>query len=321
MNYIKKIVSILLWNSLLITQTPQLTDLSNTTILKNRDLTQKILSHFGFEKIYFTTSDNYKLCGLFLDQSKTHKEQIKGTIIFTAGFYPGTKEGIASFYQMFANLPYNFFFFDARCHNESEGRLISYHYLKNYGQYEHRDISAAIKYLERYNQEKSINPNIFLLGLCSGAYHSVKSAYDLSQTNPQTYQRIKGIIFDSGWNSINEIAEPIIAAELHKRLKDSYLYILFKPLSWLLTGIYKLFFKTHHEQVNSINEIIQHIECPILFIHSQQDKHISIEPVKNIASYAKKPTCWWANSESHGTCHLKHQPEYIFQVQQFLDQV
>lgn len=39
---------------------------------------------------------------------------------------------MTTFYAMLKDEPYNFLFFDARCHNESSGSLFTYDYLKQY---------------------------------------------------------------------------------------------------------------------------------------------------------------------------------------------
>lgn len=300
------------------TQTSDVSDLFNTHILKNPDTVQSILMKKNFSKIFFTTKDNIKLCGLYLDQ---HTQQpVKGTIIFSAGFYPGTKEGIATFYGMLADQPYNFLFFDARGHKESEGSLFSYSNLKQYGQSEYQDIIAAIDFVDQHNQQNNISQNIILHGLCSGAFHCVK-AYDAMKTTQHTAcNHIKGIIFDSGWNKISNIVETTIQAEVHHRLKNSYFSLFEKPLSYTLNVLYRTFLKSAHNNIASIDDSIASISCPILFIHSLHDSYIPIKEIEPLVQKSTQPTTWWPETDSHATCHLKEKNMYQQKLKQFLNQ-
>ena len=112
---------------------------------------------------------------LFLDQSE--KKDIKGTIIYCAGFYPGKKEGMTTFFAMLHDQPYNFLFFDARGHGESEGCFLDPYQpittsqnFAHYGKFEHLDIIAAIEYIGNYNKQK--NSKIKLLYMAYAQVHS-----------------------------------------------------------------------------------------------------------------------------------------------------
>ncbi len=294
--------------------------LSNTAILKNSSKVQNILHNHGFKKVFFTTKDHINICGLFLDQSKKYQNKLKGTIIFSAGFYPGTKEGMATFYAMMQDQPYNFLFFDARGHNESSGPLWSFTYLKQYGSSEYLDILSAIEYLNNYNKKHEINPSIILHGVCSGAFHNIKALYKMQRKQLDT-KNIKGIIFDSGWSCVEEIVEPTIQAEIKHMLQDSYFYILQKPLTYLITKLYQWTLKKHHKNIESIQEATPAITCPCLFIHSTHDSYAPIKPVQLFAQTIPKATIWWDDSHSHATCHLKKQQQYNEILKKFLDQM
>ncbi len=292
-------------------------DFLDATFLQNSTKVQKSLLAQGFEKIYFTTSDGLKLCGLLKDQSATKK--IKGTILYCAGFYPGTKEGMASFYTLFAHQPYNFFMFDARGHQESEGSLFSYQNLKNYGTTEFQDIVAAIKFLQNYNHEHDLPQNIIIHGICSGAFHAIK-AYDyLNQFDCKTCKNIQGIIFDSGWFSMTDIVEPTLCAEIYKRLKNSWCSWITEPLCYVILQTYRLTLKHHHKNIEGIAHAIKNVSCPILFVHCINDPYVPIAPVQNLVNHLQCPNSWWIKHDAHANFHATAPVIYTEKIMQFFN--
>ena len=291
-------------------------DFLDATFLNNPASVQKSLLQHGFEKVFFTTNDGLQLCGLFKDQSATKK--IEGTILYCAGFYPGTKEGMASFYTLFANQPYNFLLFDARGHQESQGSLFSYQNLKNYGNIEFQDIVAAINFLNTYNQKHNLSSNIIIHGICSGAFHAVK-AYDfLRQHDCNSCKNIKGIIFDSGWLAMTDIVEPTLCAEIHKRLKNSWFCWLTQPLCYLTLQWYRLTLKHHHKNISGIANLIQNIACPMLFIHCIYDPYVPIAPVQNLVNHLHCPNSWWITHDIHANFHTQAPEIYTKKIMNFL---
>lgn len=285
--------------------------------LDDRAKVQQLLFEQGFQKIYFTTEDNFKICGLFLDQSGIKK--IKGTIIFCAGFYPGAKEGMASFYALINKEPYNFLLFDARGHQESEGSLFSYSNLKQYGMSEYQDIIAAIKFLDDYNAKHSISQCIVIHGICSGAFHAIKALDYLSSNKCPECKNIKGIIFDSGWFHITDIIEPTIQAELNKRLLNSYFSFLIRPILWITTQFYKLFLKNSHEKIPGISEPIKNTPCPLFFVHCTNDPYVPIQPIKKLTTDSNWPHTWWITHNRHVDYHLTNPDEYRTKLIDFLN--
>lgn len=295
--------------------------LSDTSVLKDAVKTQAILTSQGFKKVYFQTSDNYNICGLFLDQSKKYKVPIKGTLVFAAGFYPGTKEGMATFYAMFADQPYNFLFFDARCHNESSGKLTSYNYIKQYGQHEYQDIIAATEFVNQHNQANNLCKNIVVYGTCSGAFHCAKAVCEMKAKHHPLAQNIKGIIFDSGWTNLPDIVEPVIESEVSRTLKNSYFSKLNKPLNSSIKKLYQWSLKKKYNKIPNINKPLSELKIPILFIHSKHDTYAPIKPVQELVGTIQQPTIWWDDVPAHATSHLKKQQEYTKKMNDFLQQL
>ena len=295
----------------------QLSLLCNQNILKDCQKVQGILFAHQFKKVYFKTSDNIKICALFLDQSKT--KEIKGTIVYCAGFYPGTKEGMTSFFTLLADQPYNFLFFDARGHRESEGSLFSYESLRNYGSCEYQDIIATIQFLNQYNDTNNINPNIIVHAICSGTFHSIKAIHALQ--NNKINHHVKGIIFDSGWLKINDIMESTIRAQSHSVFQKTYFSALEGIIQTIVIWIYHLFLKQHHALVQPIDDIITTINCPIFFIHCINDPFVPFQPIKTFTQKHQCPHCWWIQHDSHANYHLENQQVYTEKIKQFLTQI
>ena len=290
--------------------------LLNESFLQNSQQAQKLLEQHGFKKIFFKTNDNLKLCALFLDQSKQKK--VNATILYCAGFYPGTKEGMSSFYTLLADQPYNFLMFDARGHQESNGSLFSYQALKNYGNSEYQDVIAAIQFLNQYNKSHKINPNIIIHGICSGAFHSIKACNQLQKVDCNTLQHVKGIIFDSGWLEVIDIVEPTICAEIHKRFCNSWFSWLIKPLCLISLNLYRWILKSYHSTIIGISTTINEISCPIFFIHCIDDPYVPIKPVQDKVQDHQFPFFWWIEHDSHANFHVKEPDIYAQKIKEFL---
>lgn len=293
--------------------------LLDSNVLQDLNKMQGILQKHGFKKVFFTTADNLRLYGLFLDQSAS--KNINGTIIYCAGFYPGTKEGMSSFYTLLKDQPYNFLIFDARGHQKSQGSLFSYQSLKNYGTCEFQDIVASIQFLNSYNQEHQISPTIIIHGICSGAFHTIKALQYLNKTNINQTNTIKGIIFDSGWLRVSDIVEPTICAEITKRLKNSWFSWLIRPLCYFSLQLYRLTLKHHHFKIPDITNDIAQISCPILFVHSINDPYVPIKPIQTLVQNCCYPNSWWIHHNSHANFHMKEPEAYKRKIMDFLEKI
>ena len=130
---------------------------------------------------------------------------------------------MSSFAALVYDLPYNILLFDARGHNESNGTFLTYTDLKNYGTVEYRDILAAMEFVQTYSHTHHLPADIILYGICSGAFHTIRAYEYLEKSNIQDQYHIKGIIFDSGWLHIHDIAHPTIAAEVQKMFQNKCL--------------------------------------------------------------------------------------------------
>lgn len=316
------IMSCCIFSTVYLTQQQQAepaVDFYDTTFLRNSPAVEKVLKDRGFFEIDFKTNDNLMINAIMLDQS--NKVNVTATIISCPGFVPGRKEGMSTLYAMLEDQPYNFIFVDSRGHGKSEGELLTFEGIKHYGESQYLDMVGAIKFVARYNKEHNIAQNIIIHGLCAGAFHTVKAVADLKESDPETYSCIKGIIVDSGWPAIIDIATTLVAAESVERCKTYGVPFLQPYLAYLMHGVYNTFFKESHSSQKPLNEEIATIDQPILFIHAENDLFVPIHNVYPLIAQSKQPTTWFVKESSHVNNHLKHKEEYAHQMQQFIQSV
>jgi pimeloyl-ACP methyl ester carboxylesterase len=312
------VISCCLFSSIFLTekQTEPEVDFYDVTFLRNSPAVQKVLEGKGFFEVDFPTADNLMINATMVDRSQ--QRDITATIISCPGFVPGNKEGMTTLYAMLEEQPYNFIFIDSRGHGKSDGELLTLNGIKQYGKHQYLDVVATAQFIARYNQEHNINPDIILHGLCAGAFHTIKAVAYLKKHDLQTYNCIKGIIFDSGWPAIVDIAETVVSAEAASRCKDYKVPFLESYAQYLIVQFYRLFFKDEHSTQESITNAINELDQPILFIHAENDLFTPIHHVYPLIATAKKPVTWFVKDSSHVANHLKHKEKYTQQMQQFI---
>ena len=294
-------------------------DFFDTNFLKNHTSVRKALKQANFFEVNFKTDDNININGVMLDQS--NKKEIKTTLLICAGFMPGDKEGMTTLYAMFKEQPYNFLFFDARGHGQSDGNYLSYQQIKHYGEKEFHDIVAAVDFINNYNDKHFIESNIVIYGLCSGAFHTVRALAYLRQKNSPLYNKVKGVVFDSGWTAVSEVTESSISSEIKKQLRAWNLNFLYPIINVSVIATYRLFFKKTHQSQKSIEKEIETIDKPILFIHSHDDCFAPICFIKKLVAKAQKSVCWFIDKSTHACHHLKHKNDYKIKMQDFLESI
>ncbi len=294
-------------------------DFYDVNFLRNSPAVEKVLKSKGFFEVDFKTEDNVMINAIMLDQSAT--KDVTTTIISCPGFVPGNKEGMTTLYAMLEDKPYNFLFIDSRGHGKSEGELLTLNGIKHYGENQYLDVAAAIQFVVAYNKEHEIASDIIIHGLCAGAFHTIKAVGDLQAKDPVAYSCVKGIIFDSGWPAIIDIAETVASAEAAQRCKTYNVPFLEPVLRNFMVGFYKLFFKEQHSKQPSISNTISTIDQPILFIHAQDDLFVPVHHVYPLIATAKNPVTWIVQDSSHVNNHLKFKDEYTHKLDSFIQSV
>lgn len=301
----------------------------NTKFLLQFDkVHETLVKQDNFKKVTFKSSDGIKLDGLFLQ-----RPHATSNIIFCGGFYPGRKEGIATFFKLVPD-DCNILFFDARGHGKSKGRFWSTLY--NYTQHEYKDIIGALNFVTKNNDKP-----IIIHGICVGALHAARTLIHLSTTNQSEKYPIKGFIFDSGLASALKATNipkkhfknkvlPILLKKIYtsdstKQIKKRLLYKLTKPLVQTITAITVGAVRiplAWTDRKTCIAKDITKITCPIFFIHSYDDDYTPITEVQKLSCKVKKKKYWWITQPSHHACHhLKHKYTYKKNLLEFFQQV
>jgi pimeloyl-ACP methyl ester carboxylesterase len=298
----------------------------STSFLKNYLEVRKTLKKYGFKKITFKTPDNLTLHGLLLT-----RPHATCNVIVCAGWLPGKKEGMATFYALLPDYC-NILFFDARGHGDSNGSLLWK--LWEYGINEYKDILGAVSYLNNTNCLP-----IIIIGICSGAFNAAHALIHLEKYNKYTESRIKGLIFDSGWGSVTEISRTAPLAGIEKRIADLFTFIyitkndsrksyIYKLCTFLTQITYKISYHLctkplvgYHEYITTLFDKIHYITSPIFFIHSNDDTYAIKSDTLKLSKLAPHTICWWIKKSFHAKHHLIHKNLYKKKLGEFIDAI
>jgi len=298
----------------------------NTRIVGNKILTKEKLLLEGFQEISFSTENNMKLKGLFLE-----RENAKATISFFHGFCPGGKENFTPFVKLAPDYC-NLLFVDMSSYGESEGPNF-YLNLRNYGKNNYKDIVNAMTFV---NKKTDGLPQI-IFGWCSGAFHAASALIDLEDKIKG--MNIKGLIFDSGFSSLIQISKsplyhirhkytPKLLAPLFggnkKRAKNSFIC---KCTSFCLcyflelVGLFILPAIKEREPESNLYDKIGHLNLPILVIHAEDDKYSPWEKLQKTIEKMPNKELWLieAGKSSHAENHLKAKHDYKLYMEAWME--
>ena len=294
----------------------------NTQFLRKFNIVDQQFAKEGFQEGFFQTSDDVLINYYWLKRPKA-----RYTLILASGFFPGRKEGVASFYAMMPS-DCNLLFFDARGHGKSTGRFLTT--LWQYGCTEYNDIIGAISWAK-----KQADCPIILYGVCSGAFHAAHALTRLSKKEMQNYD-IRGLVFDSGWRSVIEIAKTGGWSEIEKILKKKYKdqSSNLKKITYSLisNGAYGFLSVAYHliikpvlwftKSTTDLQTKIAAISIPIFYIHAGDDNYAPIDGVKALADNTRQKKTWWIESPSkHAAHHLKYKHAYRTKMLAFIEDV
>jgi len=293
------------------------------SFLKNHRAVRRSLRNIGFQPITFKTCDHFSLAGLFLSRPNA-----TFNVIICAGWFPGKKEGMATFCAL---LPENcnILFFDARGHGQSNGSLLWG--LWRYGVDEYKDILGAITWINKNNHLP-----IVIGGICSGAFNAAHAIIHLEKNNLLQHYNVKGLIFDSGWGSVVKIITTAPVAGIKKRLaaalryiyttkkdlENSYLYQFSSYCARHICSLgYHLAARALTAQYNHLTNLydkIHRISIPILFIHSYGDTYADMDDVVKLSALTANKQCWWIEKSFHAKHHLLHKDLYKEKLETFI---
>ena len=309
----------------------------NTRIVDDPELMEIYLGAEGYGPVEFYSRESedsdrrFKLNGMFLDRG----DDARFNVLLHPGFYPGRKTGMATFHRI---LPEDCcaLTFDNRGHGQSEGPFFLSG--SSYGLNEYHDATAAIRYLHEQNGKP-----VVCLGICSGAFHLIKSLAKNPVLDEQGKPVVAGLIIDGAWNSLSEAAHPAILSQVKKALLGGFSAVTgtrdkhkieqwksFRFENWLLgnsvCGIYDLFLKSgveSHDPETRLDNIVRQSTSPMpptCVLHAADDTFAPFENVRPLWKAMAPYTIGGLlvpNESSHGTIQFKHPEDYIGQVDWF----
>lgn len=291
----------------------------DTAFLADYKKVARSLKEENFNEVIFQSVDGLHLEGLYLK-----RPEARYNVVCCAGWLPGRKEGIATFYELLPK-DCNILFFDARGHGKSEG---SFRQL-NYGVHEYKDVIGALELVHKDTGKPTL-----LYGLCAGAFNAAHALFELQTHNRLDELQVSGLIFDSGWISVDKTSYSVAVAKTNEMLmkqiaswyalpryqeaKKTSLFSYFSSLSNLLIGcvhtVLRPFFRYYDSSTNLLVKAQKTpLRVPFLFIHSRDDTCVSLPDVQKLAACIpdEHRTCWWIDKPSKHACHyLKHTDEY-----------
>ncbi len=299
--------------------------LFDTQFLVQYNSVTSLLCEHGFQEGFFSTPDNLKLNYLYLE-----RPEADFTVILAAGWLPGRKEGLATFYALLPE-SCNILFFDARGHGQSEGPLFSKAWF--YGIDEYKDMIGALNFA----RSRSSKP-IIVYGVCAGAFNSAHALIHLQKEKKLHEYDVRGFIFDSGWASVLNSSWTAVIAKVNesiarfwskiygKKWREVLETIPYKASKFIINNILAAihtigFFPAFALQDSKTNLLdkIEHLPMPILFIHSHDDEYVPIEHAQHLAKQSQNSHTWWIDKPSKHACHcLKHKDEYQLKMHAFL---
>ena len=206
-----------------------------------------------YDDIVLETLDGVRLSGWLIPSEKS-----RGTVICLHG-YPANKSDILPVVS-FLHPDFSLLLFDFRAHGRSGGK-ITYFGLKEF-----IDVDSAIRFIRSRENLKDKKTGIWGYSM-GGAVGIIASA---------RYDDIDALVTDSAFANFPEMVT-------HYYGNLGPLKYLFSGLSIIL-GRYALGFDFFE---NSPENFIANIRCPVLIIHSEQDKFVPYEHAQRL--YAKAP--------------------------------
>ncbi len=189
---------------------------------------------------------------------------------------------------------YTVLLFDFRGRGESagDGRTLSY---------SDRDLGGAVDFLgaQGFSPERT-----FILGFSTGA---AATAFFASQN------RIGAVVLDGCFASVYRLA----VNQAHLRYVPEFLVNAFLP------GVQKAANLMFGFNLVNPEDVISRIDCPIFFIHEQNDELITMDETELLYSLAVNPLnqIWEVRDARHSESYATHPEEYIARIDQFFTKV
>ncbi len=238
-----------------------------------------------YENITLKTEDGKKLIGWLI-----YSEKSKGIIICLHG-YPANKSDILPVVE-FLYPEFSLLLFDFRAHGESQGKVCYF------GLKEFLDVKSAIDLIK--NNEKVKNLPIGVWGYSFGGAVGIISA--------AKYKDIKSLVTDSAFANF-----PDMVKNYYKNLG---------PLKYIFSS-FSIFLGRHvfrsDFKLNSPENFISSLTCPILIIHSRNDDFVPFVHAEKLYEKANQPKEIYIVEGPHTGLDRAYTNEYREKVKNFFE--
>jgi len=241
------------------------------------------------EEIFIDSTFGYPIHAMWIPVEDSDK-----TVIMSHG-YTYSLFGSVKYMNIFLQRGYNVLLYDHRYHGKSGGENCTM------GFREKEDLKTVTDWVFHKKGENSL---IVTHGeSMGGATVLLHGAMD---------NRVAAIIADCPYKSVFD--------EFKYQLKKEYKLPAF-PLIHIADWFSPLFIQTRFSSISPI-EAVKKIDCPVLFIHGDEDKYIPTH--FSVDMYNQKPgkkQLYLAKGADHAQSYISHREEYTKQINQFLSSI
>lgn len=235
-----------------------------------------------FEVVNFASSDGIPLVGWWIPAKASNQP-----IIVMCHGQNGSMDGDVSQAKMLHEADFNVLMFDMRGHGQSGGKYVTM------GIREVLDLRATLNFVYQNYPTQPIG----VLGLSMGALVAIRGASEASSY-------IKCLVLDGTTGDIHVTMTRWLT---HKHI-PKFVAQSFIRLALRLGAIYSDA-PIHH--VDPARWVKQIKDCPLLFIHSEDDEFVDLAVIQNLQTMTAEPTDLWVASDcKHREAYAKHPTDY-----------
>lgn len=223
------------------------------------------------EDVYFKNSENDSIHAWWF---AAKSKQSKGTVVF----FHGNAENMTTHFLMLHWLPsagYNYLIFDYPGYGTSSGKPS-----------QKSTVSSGVAALKWVYEHKDQRP-LIVYGQSLGGNVAMRSVEELKGQLP-----VRNLVVESSFSSYRTVASRL--------LRQSWITWLLSPLAYVLVS-----------NSGAPHELEGFSPIPMLFIHGDADRVVSIENTYSMFKEAKEPKQLWViPSGAHGDTYFAHDRKY-----------
>ncbi len=243
-----------------------------------------------FKEIKIKSWDKKILYGRYYEA----ENQKAPLIIFFHGYRSSPFRDSAGVFDFYNKMGYSLLLVSQRAHDKSQGKFITM------GIKEKKDCLDWINYAEE-NLKKS--EKIVLCGVSMGG------ATVLMAAGEKLPNRVKAVISDSAFSSVEEIMKRVIA---QMKLSKKIVYFFIK------TG--GLIYEKVNLNETDVKKQLKKAKIPIFFIHSKADTFVPYSMTKECFDlYENDKELFSVNDAGHGMSYFSNKKELMTELKNFID--